>query len=573
MQTGDALFDHAESTSSDETAYHAIPDTSAAKAERRRRSSMRARSLDTIPELSTDELRPKKQSGETNLPSPTPPSSIVNDAPLPPHSILPDFVGMGTRRKKRKSTSGTSAKDARREIRDDGDADAGARGETHKETSPGSEEILTDAKGSADFPLVGMENMASIGDHQQLQEIANSNAYDPDQESIELELLTAPLDQQLLTECLHTVYRIGAVAATGMGMAFLSTKSAGGANDRLTNLQTSLLSTSAFSHLSFNRKYQQTLAIEVAALFPSILIAKVVFDFKPRTIETSLNVPGFVKVFFAAFTTGYAVVFATQVIVATVTRTAVLQVLEPELVAMLTHAPMGPGVPLTSLSWVLKDHGFRAQPLTTFISEFLVDCVTSPLIEESVKLWIVLRCAVLPQRYSELARFTHVHSYLGYLMAAAMGLKAADNLRRVCLYTHRLGHHHKIFFAFMRGLFPVHELCALLTALQIANRDILGKQVPLAWVVSVLRSTSQSLGADDLRDVFSPFDSSNTNFLSCWHIPSYIDSRWDLPRHYMPWGIFVERNRFLSGLARTRGWRCSSIVSTFQKMPPLSKSQ
>ena len=80
-----------------------------------------------------------------------------------------------------------------------------------------------------------------------------------------------------------------------------------------------------------------------------------------------------------------------------------------------------------------------------------------------------------------------------------MGLKAADNLRRVCLYTHRLGHHHKIFFAFMRGLFPVHELCALLTALQIANRDILGKQVPLAWVVSVLRSTSQSLGADDLR--------------------------------------------------------------------------
>ena len=493
MQTGDALFDHAGSTSSDETAFHATPGTSAAKAERRRRSSMRARSLDTIPELSTDELRPTKQSSETKLPLPTSPSSIVNDASLLPHSILPDFVDMGTRRKKRKSISGTSAKDATREIRDDGDAEARAHGETHKETSSGSDEILT-TKGSADSPLVGMENMASIGDHQQLQEVANSNAYDPDQESIELELLTAPFDQQLLTECLHTVYRIGAVAATGMGMAFLSTKSAGAANDRLTNLQTSLLSTSAFSHLSFNRKYQQTLAIEVAALFPSILLAKVVFDFKPRTIETSLNVPGFVKVFFAAFTTGYAVVFATQLIVATVARTAVLQVLEPELVAMLTHAPMGPGVPLTSLSWVLKDHGFRAQPLTTLISEFLVDCVTSPLIEESVKLWIVWRCAVLPQRYSELARFTHVHSYLGYLMAAAMGLKAADNLRRVCLYTHRLGHHHKIFFAFMRGLFPVHELCALLTALQIANRDILGKRVPLAWVVSVLRSFSQSLG-------------------------------------------------------------------------------
>ena len=50
------------------------------------------------------------------------------------------------------------------------------------------------------------------------------------------------------------------------------------------------------------------------------------------------------------------------------------------------------------------------------------------------------------------------------------------------LYT-RPEHNQKVFFAFMRGLFPVHEICAALTAMQLAKRDILGKHVPLLWMV------------------------------------------------------------------------------------------
>jgi hypothetical protein len=54
----------------------------------------------------------------------------------------------------------------------------------------------------------------------------------------------------------------------------------------------------------------------------------------------------------------------------------------------------------------------------------------------------------------------------------------ADNARRVGLYS-RPEHHQKVFFAFARGVFPVHEICGALTAMQLAKRNVLGKPVPL----------------------------------------------------------------------------------------------
>jgi len=76
------------------------------------------------------------------------------------------------------------------------------------------------------------------------------------------------------------------------------------------------------------------------------------------------------------------------------------------------------------------------------------------------------------------AKHTHVHTYLGYLLAASLGLKMADNTRRVGLYA-RPEHHQRVFFAFARGVFPVHEICGALTAMQLAKRNVLGKHVPL----------------------------------------------------------------------------------------------
>ena len=46
----------------------------------------------------------------------------------------------------------------------------------------------------------------------------------------------------------------------------------------------------------------------------------------------------------------------------------------------------------------------------------------------------------------------------------------ADATRRICLYN-RPWHDQKMFFACVRGAFPIHELCGALTASRLARRD------------------------------------------------------------------------------------------------------
>jgi hypothetical protein len=44
---------------------------------------------------------------------------------------------------------------------------------------------------------------------------------------------------------------------------------------------------------------------------------------------------------------------------------------------------------------------------------------------------------------------THVHTYLVYVVVASLGMKSADNVRRVALFM-RAGHHNKFMFALLR---------------------------------------------------------------------------------------------------------------------------
>ena len=64
----------------------------------------------------------------------------------------------------------------------------------------------------------------------------------------------------------------------------------------------------------------------------------------------------------------------------------------------------------------------------------------------------------------------HVHCYLTHCLAAAVGFKFVDAARRVCVYT-RPRHPQKTFFAVIRGVVPIHELCGALTASRLARRD------------------------------------------------------------------------------------------------------
>lgn len=63
------------------------------------------------------------------------------------------------------------------------------------------------------------------------------------------------------------------------------------------------------------------------------------------------------------------------------------------------------------------------------------------------------------------------------MLAVSIGLKLADAIRRVCMYT-KVNDQHKGFYAFCRGLFPIPELCGTVTALGLARRDVLGQRMP-----------------------------------------------------------------------------------------------
>jgi hypothetical protein len=72
----------------------------------------------------------------------------------------------------------------------------------------------------------------------------------------------------------------------------------------------------------------------------------------------------------------------------------------------------------------------------------------------------------------------NINPYISGMIAASLGLKWADAIRRVCMYT-KARDEHKGLYALLRGLFPVQELCACMTAILLARRDVLGQQMPL----------------------------------------------------------------------------------------------
>lgn len=77
---------------------------------------------------------------------------------------------------------------------------------------------------------------------------------------------------------------------------------------------------------------------------------------------------------------------------------------------------------------------------------------------------------------------TYINPYISGMLAVSLGLKWADAIRRVCMYT-KAKDEHKALYALLRGLFPVQELCGCMTALRLARRDVLGQNMPLWSIV------------------------------------------------------------------------------------------
>lgn len=73
---------------------------------------------------------------------------------------------------------------------------------------------------------------------------------------------------------------------------------------------------------------------------------------------------------------------------------------------------------------------------------------------------------------------TNINPYIAGMLAVSLGIKWADAIRRVCMYT-KIHDEQKSVYAFLRGVFPVQELCGIMTALGLARRDVLGQKMPL----------------------------------------------------------------------------------------------
>ena len=73
---------------------------------------------------------------------------------------------------------------------------------------------------------------------------------------------------------------------------------------------------------------------------------------------------------------------------------------------------------------------------------------------------------------------TNINPYVAGMLAVSLGIKWADAIRRVCMYT-KVQDEQKNVYAFLRGVFPVQELCGIMTALRLARRDVLGQKMPL----------------------------------------------------------------------------------------------
>jgi len=72
----------------------------------------------------------------------------------------------------------------------------------------------------------------------------------------------------------------------------------------------------------------------------------------------------------------------------------------------------------------------------------------------------------------------NINPYIAGMLAVSLGIKWADAIRRVCMYT-KVQDEQKNIYAFLRGIFPVQEMCGIMTALGLARRDVLGLNMPL----------------------------------------------------------------------------------------------
>ncbi len=127
------------------------------------------------------------------------------------------------------------------------------------------------------------------------------------------------------------------------------------------------------------------------------------------------------------------------------------------------------------------------------------------------------------------------------MLVISLGLKLADTIRRVCMYT-KADDRHKAFYALCRGCFPIPELCGTVTALGLARRDVLGQKMPL-W--KLLLPAAVIHGMANFRGM-------KVSSIQC--VEECFDfNEWsDYPSTFVC-------SQFSNGIPLVLGWKCNCI--------------
>jgi hypothetical protein len=231
------------------------------------------------------------------------------------------------------------------------------------------------------------------------------------------------------------------------------------------------------------RFYENLRLVSLATIFPLATLISV-FDARESDVSDWINT------FFLSFTFGYFVVFVCEIVVTTLLRLGFFVWLEPRIFSLT------PRVPIVILPWVLRDVNFRPKRITLFAADFCTSCVAAPLIEEFMKLKLLQWTTNLPRNFKASQQVLHgkrktkrcmesiartpdhkdvvnANKYVTQMLAVSLGIKLFDAARRILSYT-KASDDNKAFYAFCRGVFPIHELCGTMTAIALAKRHILG---------------------------------------------------------------------------------------------------
>ncbi|GMI44197.1 hypothetical protein TrCOL_g5266 [Triparma columacea] len=216
------------------------------------------------------------------------------------------------------------------------------------------------------------------------------------------------------------------------------------------------------------------------------------FTFAMTFDSSAANINDLISTFYSAFVFVFPAVFALEIAAATLCRLLTFVVWEPSIFSLT------PRIPTIVLPWVLREQGYHPKRITLFVADFFTSVVACPIIEEAGKLVLVNLCLSLPRNFAEgkkgrrvkvrasrtrgTRQVTNINPYVVSMLVASWGIKFADSLRRVLLYS-KPSSLHPGWYAFARGCFPVQELCGTLTALQWARRDVLGVEMGLVGLL------------------------------------------------------------------------------------------